>query len=104
MKVKFISSTNQAFEELFGEEVDLSYSMIAHFTFDTSDVSFDFRHGYARTSQIENISIVETSRFCFEITIKTVNSTYVFQEGIPSDKLPFSKKDRLITSLAYGVF
>ena len=58
MKVKFISTTNSAFEELVGKELELSYGMTARFTFDASDVSFDFRHGYASTSQIKNINII----------------------------------------------
>jgi len=108
MKCKFISSTNSAFEELINKEVDLYYSLVASFTFDTSDVSFDFRHGTARTSIITNIKIEENYRFCYLITITTSNSTYVFQEGSAENlekKLePFSKEQKLGLALAFGVF
>jgi hypothetical protein len=104
MKVKFISCTNQSFQELLGKEVDLTYSMTASMTFDTSDVSFDFRHGYASTSRIKNINIEETSRFCYLITITTDNSVYVFQNGEESDKLPHTKKEIFALQIAFGIF
>jgi len=104
MKVKFISSTNSAFKELEGKEVNLSYDAIAYFTFDSDSMSFEFRHGNARTSLIKNINFKETSRFCYIITIDANNSTYIFQKGEESNKLPFTKEETLIATLAYGLF
>lgn len=106
MKVKFISSTNSAsaFEELQGKDGELSYSMTARFTFDNSDVSFDLRHGYFSTSYIKNIKIEEISFNCFLITIDTNNSQYVFQNGEFSDRKPFTNKEKLDISLAFGLF
>jgi hypothetical protein len=104
MTAKFISTTNHLFEELVGKEVELSYGMTAKYTFDTSDVSFEFRKGYATTSQIKNININETSRFCYLITIDTANSTYVFQVGEESDKKPYTDKEKIMNQLAFGIF
>lgn len=93
MKCKFISSTNTYAQELIGKEVNLSYGMQCYFTFDTSDVSFDFRHGEFSTSLIRNINIEEISLACYKITIDTRNSQYVFQKGELSDKKPLTKDE-----------
>jgi hypothetical protein len=106
MKVKFISTSNSAFDELVGKEGTLGIDMVASFKFDAEaeDVSFDFRHGYMRTSQIENIKYDEISRFCYNIIIKTRNSVYIFQEGTKTDTPPLTKEEILAYQIAYGLF
>lgn len=104
MKVKFIETTNDLAKELLNKEVSLSYGMQASFSFDTSDVSFDLRHGSWRTSLIKNISIEEISFLCYNITIETDNSKYVFQKGEFSDRPAFTKKEKLGIALATMVF
>jgi hypothetical protein len=99
-----LSTTNSAFQELVGKTIDLSYDMVAYMQFDTGDVSFDFRHGCARTSRIMNIQIDEVSRSCFDITITTRNSIYVFRKGTFSDVPVFTELEELQIQLAMGVF
>ena len=99
MKVKFLSTTNKAFDELIGKEMELSIGIVAHYTFDSNDCSFDFRHGRGRTSAINEIKYNETSLGCTEIVIITNNSTYIFQHGTPSDQKPWTKEEKLILSM-----
>ena len=100
MKVKFLSTTNSAFDELIGKEMELSIGMVAHYTFDADDCSFDFRHGRGRTSAIREIQYNEISMGCTNISIITNNSTYIFQHGEPSDQKPWTKEEKLILSMS----
>ena len=93
MKVIFKSTTNAAFEELLEKEMELTIDLCAHYTFDSDGCSFDFRHGTGRTSIIESYTSKEISMGCFEITIKTNNSTYVFQHGQYDENKPALTKE-----------
>jgi len=99
-----LSTTNSSFEELVGKTIKLSYDMMAYMEFDTEDVSHDFRHGYARTSRITTIKIDEVSRFCFDITITTRNSVYVFRKGEYSEMRAFTRMEENLIALEMGVF
>jgi hypothetical protein len=103
MKVKFLRTTNSAFNELIGKEMELSIDMIASYTFNSDDCSFDFRHGRGRTSKIKSIIYDEISFGCTNIIIETNNSTYTFQHGEPSDKKPLSKEESLNLAIAAGM-
>ena len=93
MKVTFKSSTNKAFEELIGKEMELTIDLCAHYTFDPEGCSFDFRHGTGRTSIITSYTSEEISMGCFEITINTYNSTYVFHNGEYDENKPALTKE-----------
>ena len=104
MKVKFLTCTNDAFSPLFGIEMDLDIQMVAYMKFNVMDVPaeevFDFRRGVARTSQIVNVKYTETSRMCYEIEVRTNNSAYYFQEGTPSDEIPFTKDEKMAIAMS----
>lgn len=105
MKVKFISCTNPYMQPIVGYNGTLAYSMTASFSFEAIEgTPFEFRHGYLSTSQIKEIKIEEVSYFCFDITITTNNSVYVFQHGEPSDKPPLSKEEKLDIMLGMCLF
>jgi len=104
MKVKMISSTNNAFESLFGLQVDLHIDMIATYSFDSNLVDdFNFRHGTCRTSQIKSIVYDEISMGCTNIIIKTRNSEYIFQHGEPSNEKPLTKEEILAFQMGLGM-
>lgn len=103
MKVKFIESTNKAFESLFGVEMELNIQMQAYMSFDPEDMSeydFDFRKGEARTSTIKSIQYNEIARFYYEIVIETNNSTYIFRQGKENTNIPYTKEEILAMQMA----
>lgn len=102
MKVEFISTTNSLFEELIGKECELSIGLTANYKFDPEGCSFDFRHGYGRTSRIKQINYNEVSLNCYDIEIITNNSTYVFRHGTKTDKKPLTEEEKLNLQLALG--
>jgi len=99
MKVKFLSTTNDLAECMVGQEVELRYNVIAYFTFDPELIPvgerFDYRRGEWRTALLTNINFKETSRYCYIITVSTMNSEYVFQKGKPSEDKPYTKEEIL---------
>jgi len=103
MKVKFIKSTNKAFESLFGMEMDINIQMQVYMTFDPEDMKeydFDFRKGDARTSTIKSIQYNEIARFYYEIVVETNNSTYIFRQGKENTKIPYTEEERLAMQMA----
>lgn len=103
MKVKLLSTTNSGMKELEGKEGILSFTDVAYFTFDATDVSFDFRHGSIRTSLLSSVVFEETSRLCYKITVSTMNSVYIFQKGEESDLEPYTKKEITQLQMALGL-
>lgn len=104
MKVTLVSTTNSAVSSAVGKEGTLSLSNTAFFEFNAEGCDWDLRHGSFRTSQLLNITFNEISFNCFNITITTRNSTYVFREGAQSEKPPLTQEEILEASLAFGLF
>ena len=82
MKVKMIKSSNKAFSDLYGVEMELDIQADVYYTFYT----FDLRNAKVlkrkeKISGIKNIKYNEISKGCKEISIITENSEYVFQYG-----------------------
>lgn len=95
MKTILQSTTNKLAKCIVGRECDLSYSMNIFFTYNPEDLDFDYRKGEWRSSIIQNIKIEEISFGCFDITITTRSSEYVFRKGEFSDKPPLTDEERL---------
>jgi hypothetical protein len=115
MKVKFVSTTNEAMKPLYEYEGDLYIGMQAQFDFKLSEeedryaIEYPFWRkgipgslGRFTTSMIEKIKYIEISRNCWVIKIQTYNSTYVFQKGEKSKSKPIGKRSR--QSIAMGMF
>ena len=105
MNVKMISTTNSAFDELIGKKGTLKIDRTFNFNFseDMEGVSFDFRRGYMTSSAIETFTQVEVSMSCYELTINTSNSTYVFRDGELTDEKPYTKEQKLDIMMMYGL-
>ena len=105
MKAKLIKCSNPAMEEVLGRSGNLSLGLTVHFDFreDSEGVSFDFRRGELSTSIVRSIDIDEVSSGCYEITITTRNSIYVFQVGELSSKKPMTNEEILDAQLRMGM-
>ena len=104
MKVIFVSTTNESAKCIVGQEVELSYERVAHFSFNPEGLGFDYRRGEWRTSRITNISSVETSRFSYLVTVTTGNSEYVFRDGEETEEEPLTDRELAVLSLSMGLF
>ena len=103
MKVKFIESTNKAFEPLFGMEMDIIIQMQVFMEFDPEDMKeydFDFRKGSARTSTIKSIQYNEIARFYYEIVVETNNGTYIFRQGKENTDEPYTDEEKQAIQMA----
>jgi hypothetical protein len=104
MRVKFLSSTNKGYQALNDVEMDITIDTVVYMKFNPMDISaddvFEFRHGTTRTSLIKQINYEEVSMGCYEITVKTNNSVYVFQKGKKTDKKPFDLEEKQILAMS----
>jgi len=100
MKVVFIETTNQSAQCIVGKEVTLQYSLTASFQYDPTGLGFDYRKGTWGTSIIKSINIEEVSRNCYDITIATNNSKYVFRKGELSEKKPLTEDELLVIGMS----
>lgn len=99
--VTLISTTNDVFEELIGKKGELRLDRHAYFYFDSEDCSYYFRHGNMRTSRIKNVEFKEISAGCWDITVTTTNSVYVWREGEPSDEPAKTDEERRMMDYAF---
>jgi|SaaInl8_200m_RNA_FD_contig_123_3682_length_2618_multi_3_in_1_out_0_5 hypothetical protein len=129
MKVQLISASSldgreNAFKSLCGLYGNMSIGSVIFFDFsgnrdesiydankdhleqmqkDDPSFSFEFRRGEFRTSSFSNIDRKEVSRFCYEYTVTTRNSVYVFREGEESEEAPYSETEILDMQIGLGM-
>jgi hypothetical protein len=96
MKVTLISSTNELFRpiEKLTMNITIGLTVIMDFKeYTNNELKYGFEKGVARTSHIKEIKYNEISRNCYDITVKTLNSTYVFRKGKLSNNPPLTKEE-----------
>jgi hypothetical protein len=96
MKVTLISSTNELFRPIEKLEMNITIGLTVVMDYKeyiSDDLKDGFETGVARTSYIKEIKYNEISRNCYDITVKTLNSVYVFRKGKLTNIPPLTKEE-----------